>query len=129
MPIAIFSSTLETQTRFLLPTILGSAQLKIHFFFIIYNCKRNKILLQCTYMERQQNLLNLLEVLRHCKRLMYNILNANDSPTAQLLFDQLIGVESRSLIVDNQKSMLEDNISHRIDVRIAPDDVWLDQLK
>lgn len=79
-------------------------------------------------MERQQNRLNGFEVLRHCECLVNNIFNTNDSTLSQLLFDQLIGVQRHSLVVDNQESMLKDHIANGINVRIAPNHVWFDQL-
>lgn len=82
-----------------------------------------------TYMERQQNWLNGFEIVRNRKCLVHNILNANDAATAQLLFDQLIGIESGSFVVNNQETMLEDHIANSIDVWIAPDNVGFDELQ
>lgn len=80
-------------------------------------------------MEGQQHFLDGFEVFRHRERLVNNIFDTNDASATQLLLDQLVRVECQTFVVHAKEAVLENNITHRVDVRIAPNHVRLDQLQ
>lgn len=77
----------------------------------------------------QQELLDHLEVLRNGVQLVNNVLNTDDAVLSQMVFNQLVGIHGLLLAIDLQETVLENQVANCLDIRIAVNDIRINNLQ
>ena len=80
-------------------------------------------------LERPQEVADLLEVRAHGEDLMDQVLHADNTVLAQVVFDDLVVGEGNALLLDLAISTLVDELANSLEVGVAVGNVWLNDLE
>lgn len=72
-----------------------------------------------TYGEWQQQTANMFEIVRNGEQIMNDVLNANASMFAQMVFNQFIWIDCCAFAIDSEETMFEDQIANGLNGWIA----------
>ena len=82
-----------------------------------------------TQLERPQEIADLFEIRAYGEDLMDQVLHANNTVLAKVVFNDLVVREGNALLLDLTVSALVNKLTDSLEVRIAVRNVWLDDLE